>query len=93
MPGFAVEGVSFHVRDCGLAERTPGRGGEDHWFLTGLFVAAVQHNRLIGIVVRLTRARDSDDRAKVENACSFCLGDALERCGESRRSATVKRLE
>jgi hypothetical protein len=45
-----------------------------------------------GIVVRVTRARDGDGRAKVENAGSFRLGDARKRYGESRRSATVQTL-
>jgi RNA-directed DNA polymerase len=42
-----------------------------------LFVADVQYNRLVGIVVRLTRARDSDGRAKVENAGSEVQFDAI----------------
>jgi hypothetical protein len=45
-----------------------------------------------GIVVPVTRARDGDGRAKVENAGSFRLGDARKRYGESRRSATVQTL-
>jgi hypothetical protein len=34
-------------------------------FLSGLFVADVQDNRMVGIVVRLARARDSDGRANL----------------------------
>ena len=58
-------------------------------FLSGLFVAEVQYNRIIGIVIRLALARDSDCRAKFVRAGSFSLGDALDRYGESRRRAIV----
>jgi hypothetical protein len=59
-------------------------------FLSGLFVADVQYSRIVGIVIRLAVTRDSDGRAKFVRTGSFCLGDALERYGESRRSAIVQ---
>jgi hypothetical protein len=53
-------------------------------------VAGVQYNRIVGIVIRLALARDSDGRAKFVRAGSFRLGDALDRYGESRRRAIVQ---
>jgi hypothetical protein len=72
------------VRDGRLAEASPGRVGALRiiGFLSGLFVTDVHCNRI--------RAGDSDGRAKFLRAGSFRLGDALERYGESRRSATVQ---
>jgi hypothetical protein len=63
-------------------------------FLSGLFVADVQYNRIVGIVIRLALARGSDGRAKFVRAGSFRLGDALDRYGESRRrpSSNCRRL-
>jgi hypothetical protein len=53
-------------------------------------VADVQYNRIVGIVIRLALARDSDGRAKFVRAGSFRLGDALDRYGESRQRAIVQ---
>jgi hypothetical protein len=53
-------------------------------FLGGLFVADVQYNRIVGMVIGLALACDSDDRAKFVKADSFRLGDARDRYGESR---------
>jgi hypothetical protein len=52
-------GVIVHnlVRDSRLAEASPGRGGALRMIgsLSGLFVADVQDNRMVAIVVRLAR--------------------------------------
>jgi tetratricopeptide (TPR) repeat protein len=55
------------IRDSRLAGASPGRGGALRMigFLSGLFVADVQDNRMGGIVVRSARARDSDARANL----------------------------
>ena len=53
-------------------------------------MADVQYDRIVGIVIRLALARDSDGRAKFVRAGSFRLGDALDRYGESRRRAIVQ---
>jgi hypothetical protein len=59
-------------------------------FLSGLFVADVHYNRIVGIVIRLSLARDSDGRAKFVRPGSFRLGDSLGRYGESRRPAIAQ---
>ena len=57
-------------------------------FLSGLFVADVQYNRVVGIAAAC--ARDSGWSCKIRDAGSLRVGDALERYGESRRAATVQ---
>ena len=71
---------------------SPGTGGALRIivFLSGLFVADLQYNRIARIVIRLALAGDSDGRAKFVIAHSFRLGDALERYDESRRPAIVQ---
>ena len=89
-----MAGVIPHtlVRGGRLAEASLGRGGALRiiGFLSGLFVADMQYNRIVGIVIRLALERDSDGRTKFVRGGSFRFGDALERRGESRRSAIVQ---
>jgi hypothetical protein len=57
----------------------PRQVGESIGFLSVLFAAGVQYNRIVGIVVRSALARDSDGRAKFVRVGALRLGDALER--------------
>ena len=79
--------LSFHVALFAMADlqkrRQVGEGIEDRGF------ERVVPGRRAVQPLGLARVRDSDGRAKLVNAGSLRLGDALDRYGESRRPQAI----